>query len=663
METRETRKPRMFPRRWPQRLVALALLLGGIGLAQAEPFGLAYRDADGGWVDGLALDTTVAMRVEGLLAEVRVQQRYENNSDQWREGRYLLPLPSEAAVGGLSIRIGERLIEGEVQEKRQALASFQQAAAQGQRAALVEQHKPNLFRTAVSNIGPGEAIVIEITYWQQVDFLDGSFSLSLPLTFTPPPSGGFDLQPTTAGLDGVEPGTRAVTSMGAAALPPTMALSAEIQPGMPLAELVSPTHAIDVTQRAGSYHVSLRDWVVASDQDFELRWRPQPSAVPRQAVFAETVDEVTYALVMLVPPSLSSKPLPRELILVLDHSGSMLGASMDQAKAAVAASLDSLREGDNFNIVSFNHQSTRWFEHSVAATAADVHSTQQRIAQLQADGGTELGPALDLALAGEVERGRVRQVVLITDAAIGNEQDLLARIEKQRGEARVFAVGIGSAPNEYFIRRAAEHGRGSFELIRDIQQVDDRMGALMARIDRPMLSDIDLRWPTDADFYPSRIPDLYAGEPLMVVARLDSLEGRVQARGILSQQGWQSSLPLKVTARQQPVGIGKLWARARIAELEASLFEGADRTITESLILATALQHGITSRFTSLVAVERQPSRPQDAALQASQIPNADPAQTLNLAQGATSSRLHLGSALALLLIAGALLRRGSVLD
>lgn len=656
MEVRETRKPRMFPRRWPRRIAALALLYCTVGLVQAEPFGLEYRSADGSWEHGLALDTTVAMRVEGLLAEVRVQQRYENASEQWREGRYLLPLPSKAAVGGLTIRIGERLIEGEVQEKRQALATFQQAAAQGQRAALVEQHKPNLFRTAVSNIGPGEDIVIEITYWQQVEFLDGTFSLSLPLTFTPPPLGDFDLQPTRT----TESNSTPVAPLP---LPPTLALSAEIHPGMPLAELVSPTHGIEVHQHQGSYLVSLRDWVVASDQDFELRWRPLPSAVPRQAVFAETLDDATYALVMLVPPSLPGKPLPRELILVLDHSGSMLGASMDQAKAAVAASLESLREGDSFNIVSFNHQSTRWFEESVAALPDEVARTRQRIALLQADGGTELGPALDLALAGEVESGRVRQVVLITDAAIGDEQALLARIEKQRGEARVFAVGIGSAPNEYFIRRAAEQGRGSFELIRDIQQVDVRMGALMARIDRPMLGDVELRWPTEADFYPSRIPDLYAGEPLMVVARLDSLEGQVQARGILSQHAWQSSLALKVTARREPVGIGKLWARARIAELEASLLEGAERSITEALILNTALQHGITSRFTSLVAVERTPSRPQDAPLHASQVPNAEPAQTLNLAQGATSSRLHLGSALALLLLATALLRRGPALD
>ncbi|MCB1552541.1 MAG: marine proteobacterial sortase target protein [Xanthomonadales bacterium] len=657
---RETRKPRMFARHWRRRLAAFGAVLCLIASARADCAGLEYRSGDGAWMPGLALDTTVTMQVEGLLAEVRIVQRYENASQDWREGRYLLPLPGDAAVGGLSIRIGDRLIEGEIQEKQQARATFAQAAATGRRAALVEQQRGNVFKTALTNIGPGEAIEVEIAYWQQVDYREGVFSLALPLTFTPPPNTQATRDPLrqTVSLD-----PAATLAVDAAPLPPSVAIFAEIHPGMALAELSSATHAIDVEQRDGAYFVHLRDFVVEADHDFELRWKPQPSAAPMQAVFAEHGEDAAYAMVMLVPPTQAGNPLPRELILVLDHSGSMLGTSMEQAKAAVDAALATLRPEDRFNVVSFNHTATRWFAESPAPTDAALDETRTRLSQLRADGGTELSPALQQALQGTVEPGLLRQVVLVTDAAVGDELGLLAQIEKQRGDARVFAVGIGSAPNEYFVRRAAEQGRGSFELIRDLNQVSERMGALMTRIDRPMLSDIDLRWPGAAEFYPSRIPDLYAGEPLLVVARLDALQGQVQARGVLAKQGWQSGVALKVGARQQPVGIGRLWAKARIRELESSEREGGDPALIREEIIRTSMAHGITSRFTSLVAVERTPARPEGESLLADQVPNAEPAQTLNLAQGATSARLHLGSALAVLLLGFALFRRAPSFD
>lgn len=655
---RETRKPRMFCPPWRRRLAAIGALLCLIASARADCAGLEYRSGDGQWLPGLALDTTVTMQVEGLLAEVRIVQRYENSSQDWREGRYLLPLPGDAAVGGLTIRIGDRLIEGEIQEKQQARETFAKAAANGQRAALVEQQRGNVFRTALTNIGPGEAIEVEIAYWQQVDYREGVFSLALPLTFTPPPGALAQQDPLRVETNDVDTDTT-----GSQPLPPSVAIFADIRPGMPLAELTSPTHAIEVEQRDGAYRVRLSDFVVEANHDFELRWRPQPSAAPIQAVFAERGEDAAYAMVMLVPPTKEGKPLPRELILVLDHSGSMLGTSMEQAKAAVDAALATLRPEDRFNVVSFNHTASRWFVESPAPDAATLATTRDRLAQLRADGGTELSPALQQALQGAVEPGLLRQVVLITDAAVGNEQGLLAQIESQRGDARVFAVGIGSAPNEYFVRRAAEQGRGSFELIRDLNQVSERMGALMTRIDRPMLSDIDLRWPGAAEVYPGRIPDLYAGEPLLVVARLDALHGQVEARGVLAKQAWQSGLPLKIGARNEPVGIARLWAKARIRELESSEREGGDPALIREEIIRTSIAHGITSRFTSLVAVERTPVRPKSEGLLADQVPNSDPAQTLNMAQGATSARMHLGSALALLLLGLALFRRSPALD
>ncbi len=660
---RETRKPRFFR---PANAAALRGWLAGLLLALAPlaaiaggdgDEGLMLRDGDG-WVATLAMDTSVDMQVRGLLAEVTVRQTYRNDSSQWREGRYLLPLPADAAVGGLTLRIGDRLVEGEVQEKAKARETYERAAAAGQQAGLVEQNRPNLFSTAVANIGPGEEVEIEVRYWQPVAYRDGVFSLGLPLTLTPRYLPGRDTGQGGPRDPEAVPAAWSADDAGSA-LPPTVSLVAEIEPGLPLQSVSSPTHAVTVSAEGRTYRATLAALVEPGDRDFELRWEPVPSQAPRSAVFTDRVGGEDYALVMLVPPTLPSAPLPRELILVIDNSGSMTGASMAQAIEAADRALARLRPGDRFNVVRFDDTFELLYPEPVPAQPANVARARVFVRSLTADGGTEMLPALRAALAGAPPAGYLRQVVLATDAAIGNEDELLRLIEAERGEARLFPVGIGSAPNEHFLRKAAEAGRGTRAVIRDVNAVAEEMDALLARLDRPAMRDITLDWPGVAEAYPARVPDLYQGEALQVVARLDRLAGAVTVRG-RTPEPWARRVPLSGETPTPAPGIGRLWARGRVDELEDRLRRGADEDEVRPMIVDVALRHGLVTRFTSLVAVDRTPVRPQDEAMGSTRIGNATPAGSLAFAQGSTGWPRELALAAALALLALALIRNRS---
>lgn len=643
--------------------LALLFSVGGQAQELTDPEGLLVRTKGGDWRETVALETAVDFRIRGLLAEVSVRQRYINDSGEWLEGRYLLPLPGDAAVGRLSLHVGDRVIEGEIREKAEAQAMYEAAAAQGQTASLVEQSRPNLFSTAVANIGPGEAIEIEIGYWQAVTFQDGAFSVALPLTLTPqyhPIAGDEKL----AALDrpvGTPPAAAASTDIGEA-FEPTVTIDVDLDAGLPLASVTSVTHAIEVEPAERGYRIRLANQVEPSDRDFELRWAPRASDMPQQAVFSETIDGENYVLLMLVPPTVPVEPVPRELVLVVDNSGSMAGESMTQAIAALDRALSRLRPSDRFNIIRFDDTIERVFAQAVPADADNVTHARHFVQSLQANGGTELLPALQLAFSTPPTPGYLRQIVLLTDAGVGNEQELLQAIESQRGDARLFAVGIGSAPNEHFLRRAVELGRGSQVLVRDTAEVDTRTDSLLAKLDQPALRDLDLRWPVAAEAYPALLPDLYVGEPLQVVAKLSSLGGELKAEGQGRHRPWQERVALMTAQNADGRGVARLWARAKITALDDQLRQGVAEDTVRAQTLDIALKHGLVSRYTSLVAVDKTPVRPGDADLASAGFANATPDGSLAYANGATSARTQLMLAVVLAFFAALVLgrRRGA---
>ena len=333
---------------------------------------------------------------------------------------------------------------------------------------------------------------------------------------------------------------------------------------------------------------------------------------------------------MLMPPAVERPDAEfqaRDLTLVVDTSGSMHGTSIEQARQAILLALDGLRPGDRFNVIQFNSITEPLFPRSVEATPENLRTAVAWVRKLQADGGTAMRPALLQALAGHGEHG-LRQVVFVTDGAVGNELELFRLIEARLGDTRLFTVGIGSAPNGWFMQKAAEAGRGSFVYISALHEVQEKMGRLLSRLREPMLTDIELQWPDDvqAQMYPSRVADLYSGEPVIVKAKL-GLSPRpgdqLIVRGTAAGGAWSASVPL--ARPQENAGVAALWARARIAELDGNERHRPDDDSIRGDIIETALAYGLVSKHTSLVAVDKTPVRPQSAGLEQEQVPNLMP--------------------------------------
>lgn len=636
----------------------LVLLLGFAAGARAETgFGTIKATArDGQPFELVALASDVHYQIGGLIAEASIRQRFSNSSSDWVEVQYLLPLPDGAAVHDMTLRVGERVIVGEIREKEQARAEYVEAAASGKRAALVEADRANLFRTAVANVGPGETIEVEVRWWQSIQYRDDRFSLSLPLTYTPrytPRQAGRERTPgiddALAGYDGGGPSTTHddVHSNNA----PRVDVRVDLDPGLALSRVESASHAIKVARRGNAYAITLAAGSVPADCDFVLEWAPVLGKAPASAVLTETVDGETYAMVMLLPDSQLSRPLPRELILVIDTSGSMGGESIRQAQAALDLALASLRPGDRFNVIQFNSVTEALFDSAVPATPRDVALAREWVGRLHASGGTEMLAALRTALQGTPPPGHVRQVVFATDGAVDDANGLYTLIDRELGQSRLFPIGIGSAPNAQFIARAATSGRGSSVMIRGPAEVGERMRELFGKLDRPALRDLSLGWPGSAEVYPQRLPDLYAGEPLLVVARLSNLNGTLEARGASSEAAWSASLALGRAAAAS--GIARLWAQRKIESLEQSIERGADAAGVRAEVLQLAIDHHLVSPYTSLVAIEQVAARDQAQDLVSKRLANGAPAGGVAYAATATSAPLLRLLGFLLLLLAG----------
>jgi len=622
-------------------------------------------------------NTDVAMTVSGLVARVSVRQEFRNDGDEWTEGVYVFPLPDKAAVDRMRLHIGERYIEGEIREKEQARKDYERARNEGRKASLVEQERPNRFTTSVSNIAPGERVGVEIEYLEDLLYDGGTFAIRFPMTLTLRDIPGSAV-PDREG-SGWSPDTTQVSDASRITPPHVtvskdhrVSLQARIDAGMPLQLVASRYHPVNVAEDHGRYTVSLANADVPLDHDFELLWRPVPSAVPRAMLFRETIEGQPHYLLMVVPPDAERHAvpaMPRELIFIVDTSGSMHGASLAQAKQALTRALDGLSGGDRFNIIEFNSTTRALYHQSVAADAANIAHARRFVDRLEADGGTEMQPALRLALDAARSEAWLRQIVFITDGSVGNEEELYTMIESRLGNARLFTVGIGSAPNSWFMRKAAELGRGTFVVISALHEVGEQMDRLFDKLANPQVTNIHVSWPGGAvtESYPATVPDLYVGEPVTVRARASlpfQPGSSVRVSGDSTGGAWTRDLALDDNGEHP--GIGALWARAKIAALHDEERRGGNADELRKAVVDTAISHHLVSKYTSLVAIDKTPVRPAGSALTREQVPNLLPyGQSMNAIFGfpatATDAAVLLRRGL-LTLLAGLLLLGAAVL-
>jgi Ca-activated chloride channel family protein len=384
----------------------------------------------------------------------------------------------------------------------------------------------------------------------------------------------------------------------------------DLDAGFPLTSVRSRSHGVNIREGVdGRYSVEL-DGIVPADRDFELEWQPEVGRNPGAAVFTEPRDGKTYALLMVMPNGgdTAAPRVRREATYIIDTSGSMAGTSIVQAKAALRYAIDRLAPGDRFNIIEFNSRARPLFETPMPVDPATLGRARSFVASLKADGGTQMREALALALAPQRTEGLVRQVVFLTDGAVGNESELFALIRERLDDRRLFTVGIGSAPNSHFMTKAAQFGRGTFTYIGDVREVQERMGALFRKLESPVLTDVSIDWPAGTEAWPKTIPDLYAGEPIVVTAALSGVERDVTLRARDGDKPWQATLPLGGNGRAS--GIGVLWARAKIDALEDAQIAGANADDIRTEVVRVALAHHLVSKYTSLVAVDVTPTAP-----------------------------------------------------
>ena len=571
----------------------------------------------------------VRARLDGLLGQVTVCQTFVNSFSDAVEATYVFPLPDRAAVTHFRMEVGGRVIEGRLKERGQARRDYDNAIRSGHRAAITEEDRAGVFSMRVGNLMPGEEATVRLTLAGPLPYADGEATFRFPLVVAPRYIPGVPLPGPAAG-DGTAADTDAVPDASRISPPVLLpgfpnpvrlSLCVEILPSGPaVGEVRSSLHAVEEETAGRVRRITLLPGA-RLDRDFILRLRlgdgrlrtslslhPDPAG-QREGTFLLTVS------CHKTPPG-QAVPRPRDIVFVLDRSGSMQGWKMVAARRAVARMVDTLLDQDRFAVLAFDDRVETPPPASGAAGVRLVDATDRQrfravefLAQIDSRGGTEMAQPLEMAVRelSEAGAGRERILVLITDGQVGNEDQILHALGSRLRQLRVFCLGIDRAVNAAFLNRLAEMGGGACELVESEDRLDEVMEHIHRRIAQPVLTRVRLE-PSGVVFeadslVPGRLPDVFAGSPLLVLGRYHgAAEGSVvlQAEDA-GGQPWQTTV--RGTASDNPALVA-VWARGQVRKLEDRYLVEADRQRLERRIVETSLRFGVLSRFTAFVAVD-----------------------------------------------------------
>ncbi len=553
-------------------------------------------------------ETTADVQVAGVIARVRLRQVFKNDGSTPIEAIYVFPASTRAAIHGLTLRIDERTIEGRIQKREEAKATYEAAKSEGKRTALLEQQRPNVFTTRVANVMPKDRIVVELEYSELLVPEEGIYELVIPGVVGPRYGGGGDpakdqwiASPYTT--EGTLPSWR-------------YDVRATLQTALPLRDLSSPSHPVTVTWRSkASAEVTLADERPAGNKDYILRWRladeqVQTGVLAWRGGAAETANEDGYFAVLLEGPS-APKPeqvAPREYIFVVDISGSMHGFPLEVSKTLMRELLGRLRATDHFNVVVFAGASATFSSKSVPATPANVERGIAFIDKAHAGGGTELLAALRTAYALPRVGGHTsRTVVLATDGYVAVEAQAFKFVRERLGDANLFAFGIGTGVNRALIEGLARAGSGEPWVLTSAETAPKLAERFRRAIEEPVLTDITIRFRGfDArDVAPVKLPDLMARRPLVVQGRFTGpLKGEIEVSGRTGDgRRWSRTLPVQEEGGGEALRL--LWARKWVELLEDQHhLTNADEV--KDAITDLGLSHRLVTPFTSFVAVDSE---------------------------------------------------------
>ena len=564
-------------------------------------------------------------RITGLLSEVALRQTFINTYDEPMEATYIYPLPSRAAVTSFRLEVAGRIVEGVIKERQEARQEYDQAIQQGHRAAITEEERPGTFSMRVGNLMPGEEAVVRLTLTGPLPFDRGEATFRFPLVVAPRYIPGNPLPGDGVG-DGVAQDTDAVPDASRISPPVLLqgypnpvrlGLSLTLDPaGMEVGDLRSSLH-VTRQHREGKYHLLTLQPGERLNRDFILRFGVGQEAVRTGLTLCpdEEGDEGTFQLTLVPPVGLSRSQKPRDVVFVLDRSGSMGGWKMIAARRATARMVDTLSDKDRFSILAFDHQVEKpqfiQWGHFGRAKDRNRYRAVEFLAKLEARGGTEMSQpltaAVDLLSGGYQDRERI--LVLITDGQVGNEDQILRSLAPRLKGIRIFTLGIDRAVNEGFLKRLAALGAGSCELVESEDRLDEVMDKIHRRIATPVLTELMLL-PKGLDVIeqttvPARIPDLFASAPLTILGRYrGDASGSIRVKASDAAGGKWSERVDGLAGKGRAVS--SVWARGMIRELEDQFIIGrGDKAALERRILDTSLRFSVLSRFTAYVAVDK----------------------------------------------------------
>ena len=608
--------------------------------------GSVEAEQDGEIIHFPVLKTDIKTEIDGDLATVEISQYFANPSQTPLHARYLFPLNKDAAVFAMTMELGDEIIEAQIKRIEQAKETFEKAKKAGKVASLLTQYRPNMFTQNIANLMPGLPIKVTIKYTQSVPKIDGQYELVIPLIVGP------RYQPSGAGQapeiidDGHSLGKQKTTGKSkygnweAEKLPEyppvpkltipevieqeRVSITVRLKADMPLQQISSTTHKITVSGTDKRKTVSLQQGRVIDNRDFVLRF--QLSGQKNQAGFLSVAEgDGGYFSLMIEPPTLPEEEnvIRREMVFVLDTSGSMGGRPIEASKTFMQHALQNLRRGDSFRIISFNNTASEFRRNAVIATPENIAIGLDYINQLSTGGGTEIPSAISQAFSSETEKGVLRIVVFLTDGYIGNEASVLRQVADKIGDARIYAFGVGTSVNRYLLSEMARAGRGFARFIDPMENLDDVAIALAAKLGSPLLTDITVDWGSlkVEGLTPALIPDLFAGDSIRLQGKFTGT-GQYTIYVKCKARGHTVTLPVQVTVPTENSNdtgveggraISLTWARSRVADMMRQMTAPHLRRTTgqtddhlKEQIVDLALQHSIMTRWTSFVAVSRK---------------------------------------------------------
>ncbi len=580
---------------------------GGLGALHTERGNLPLAAVD------------VHADIAGLAARVRLTQEFVNGYDIPLEATYVFPMPDRAAVTAMTMTADDRVIEAKLAEREAARRRYDEAVAAGQRASIAEEERPDVFTMRVGNILPGERVSVALTMACPLSYADGAATFRFPLVVAPRYIPGAPLPGPATGAgyagdtDAVPDASRITPPILLPGFPNPVRLSIDVgvdPGGLPVADARA-TLPVESTVD-GRYQVRPG---ARLDRDFVLRLG-YDAAASAEALLLQPDgegEEGTYQLTVL-PPSGEAPPRPRDVVLVLDRSGSMQGWKMVAARRAAARIVDTLTPADRFAVLTFDDRVERPDLPAGLVAGTDRHRYRavEHLARADARGGTELltplREALSLLTTGGAD-GHEAVLVLVTDGQVGNEDQIIHELAGELGRVRVHTVGIDQAVNAGFLGRLAAAGGGRCELVESEDRLDDAMDAIHRRIGAPLVTGIRLEaaglTPIDGTRAPDRVPDLFPGVPLVVAGRYTGgADGSVAVHG-----STRDGRPWSTTATARPAGgsgaVTELWARAHLRDLEDRYLAAPQASAElERRIVQTSLRFGVLCRFTAYVAVD-----------------------------------------------------------